>query len=98
MVAARSKIDLGRVFTHIHDQEIEISERFNLDPSPQFAPECQRQISAECPALFRECKMTLIVAMLAFGVGFLIRPFVYDDRRHDFESLDRYRNFSHYDD
>jgi hypothetical protein len=23
--------DLGRVFTHIHDQEIEISERFYLD-------------------------------------------------------------------
>jgi hypothetical protein len=24
--------DLDRVFTHIHDQEIEISERFCLDP------------------------------------------------------------------
>jgi hypothetical protein len=28
MVAARSKTDLGRVFTYIHDQGIEISERF----------------------------------------------------------------------
>jgi hypothetical protein len=27
MVAARSKTDLGRAFTHIHDQEIEMSER-----------------------------------------------------------------------
>jgi hypothetical protein len=32
--------DLDQAFTHIHDQEIEISERFYLDPLSQFAREC----------------------------------------------------------
>jgi hypothetical protein len=44
--------------------------------------------------------MILIVAvLLAFGVGFLIRPFVYDDRRQDLDHVyGDHRHLTQYDD
>jgi hypothetical protein len=43
--------------------------------------------------------MTIVAVLLAFGVGFLIRPFVYDDHRRDLDHIyGDYRNLTHYDD
>jgi hypothetical protein len=40
-------LDLGQVFTHIHDQEIEISEGFYLDLQTSFSRDC-RGIARRC--------------------------------------------------